>query len=136
MKRSPSPRPSPSGRGRSVSQSLDEQKGSPGSNAGSCVTFSPRERVGVREKRAAEFQPCKQTTRDSRRGRPFSRVGEICAKHYTTREPVCLRWQDGRITSLDAAAQTSANLWLAPALMDVQVNGFGGVDFQQDDLRL
>ena len=64
-------------------------------------------------------------------------TGEIFARHYTTHEPVCLRWQDGRITSMERAVQLPPeNFWLAPALMDVQVNGFGGVDFQQDDLQL
>ena len=29
----------------------------------------------------------------------------------------------------------SKNLWMAPALFDVQVNGYGGVDFQQDHLQ-
>jgi len=33
-----------------------------------------------------------------------------------------------------SSAVPSENLWLAPALFDAQVNGFGGVDFQQDDL--
>jgi N-acetylglucosamine-6-phosphate deacetylase len=63
--------------------------------------------------------------------------GEISARHYATRELIYLRWQDGRITSLETATQSAAtNLWVAPALMDVQVNGFGGFDFQQDDLQL
>src|SRR5436309_5749988 len=60
---------------------------------------------------------------------------EVCAWHYATRRPVRLRWQAGRISHLEpAAAPPPRDLWLAPPLLDLQVNGFGGVDFQQDDL--
>ena len=63
--------------------------------------------------------------------------GEVRARHYATREVVCLRWRDGRIVSLETSSQApAADLWLAPALVDLQVNGFGGIDFQQDNLTL
>jgi N-acetylglucosamine-6-phosphate deacetylase len=61
--------------------------------------------------------------------------GEITAKHYATGQPVCLRWRDGQITDLsptNSAAATDG--WLGPALIDLQVNGYAGVDFQQDNL--
>ncbi|MBI2929492.1 MAG: N-acetylglucosamine-6-phosphate deacetylase [Verrucomicrobia bacterium] len=61
--------------------------------------------------------------------------GEICAWHYATRQPVRLRPEDGGATQLKpAAAAPERDLWLAPALVDVQVNGFAGVDFQRDGL--
>lgn len=61
--------------------------------------------------------------------------GEIIARHYATRQPVRLRWNSGRIVSLDSVpAVAEENIWLAPALMDVQVNGYAGVDFQRDDV--
>jgi len=61
--------------------------------------------------------------------------GEICARHYATREPVRLRWQGGIITHLESAESSLApGLWLAPPLFDLQINGYGGVDFQQDNL--
>ena len=63
--------------------------------------------------------------------------GELCAWHYATREPVNLSWQGGKITRLKASkSQAPAGQWLAPVLIDVQVNGYAGIDFQQDDLSL
>lgn len=64
---------------------------------------------------------------------PGMDAGEICGWHYATRAPVCLRWRAGRITALDAApAEPPPDQWLAPALVDLQVNGFASVDFQRD----
>lgn len=61
--------------------------------------------------------------------------GDIQARHYTTGEPVFVRWREGRLTELAPCAQlTDPDLWIAPALVDLQVNGFAGVDFQQDGL--
>ena len=63
--------------------------------------------------------------------------GEICARHYATGKGVALEWQDGVITNLRAAAQSVANeKWIAPTLVDLQVNGFAGVDFQRDNLTV
>jgi N-acetylglucosamine-6-phosphate deacetylase len=61
--------------------------------------------------------------------------GETYAWHYATRQPVRLRWQDGVISQLERApAPPPKDLWLAPPLLDLQINGYGGVDFQQDNL--
>lgn len=61
--------------------------------------------------------------------------GSITARHYATREMMTLTWRDGMITEIrPAAAQLSEDLWFAPGLVDLQINGFGGVDFQQDGL--
>jgi len=63
--------------------------------------------------------------------------GEIRARHYATGQPVALTWHQGVIQSVHPAAQTGdADTWIAPALVDLQVNGFAGVDFQQDDLTV
>src|SRR5689334_16790042 len=63
--------------------------------------------------------------------------GDISAWHYLTREPVRVRWERGIITHLEPATIAPVkNLWLAPGLFDLQVNGYGGVDFQQDNLRV
>jgi len=61
--------------------------------------------------------------------------GEICGWHYATREPVRVRWEDGLITHIEPAEPPSpSEVWLVPTLFDLQVNGYGGVDFQQDNL--
>src|SRR6266700_3527933 len=61
--------------------------------------------------------------------------GEVHAWHWATRQPVRLGWQEGTITHLTTADPLPPrDVWIAPALFDVQVNGYGGVDFQQDNL--
>ena len=61
--------------------------------------------------------------------------GEISAWHYASRKPVRIRWQKGVITHLEkASTQPPRDLWVAPSLFDNQVNGYGGIDFQQDNL--
>lgn len=46
-----------------------------------------------------------------------------------------LSWEGGKITGIVHLAEgTATEVWLAPLLIDVQVNGYAGVDFQQDDL--
>ncbi len=63
--------------------------------------------------------------------------GERCVRHYTSRRVIRLHWQGGRITDLAAAPGASTDeWWVAPLLFDLQVNGYAGVDFQQDDLTL
>lgn len=63
--------------------------------------------------------------------------GEICARDPATGQPVSVRWQDGKITHCEpATTATDEALWIASPLVDLQINGFGGVDFQQDDLRI
>jgi N-acetylglucosamine-6-phosphate deacetylase len=61
---------------------------------------------------------------------------EILGRHFATRQPVRLCWENGIIQKLEPApAPPPENVWLAPALFDLQVNGFGGIDFQRDDLN-
>src|SRR5882724_1393558 len=68
--------------------------------------------------------------------------GEICGKHYATGEPIRLSWENGKITEMErvgpgrGATDATTDVWIAPGLFDAQVNGYGGVDFQQDDLRV
>lgn len=61
-------------------------------------------------------------------------TGELTARHFATRQPVRVRWTGGVITHLEPAPAPTEAAWIAPALFDVQVNGYAGVDFQQDDL--
>ncbi len=61
--------------------------------------------------------------------------GDIWARHYTTGQCVHLRWHAGRITGMEPGPERSGIVqWLAPTLVDLQINGYGGVDFQRDDL--
>lgn len=62
------------------------------------------------------------------------REGEICARDFATGQPLQLRWRAGFITEAKAAGDAPKDLWVAPGLVDLQINGYGGVDFQQDDL--
>ncbi len=64
-------------------------------------------------------------------------TGELLAWHYASRQPVIIRWSSGRIREIvSAPAGVPNSLWIAPSLFDVQVNGFAGVDFQRDDLKV
>lgn len=63
--------------------------------------------------------------------------GEVSAWHYASRQPVTVAWRDGMITRLAAATTPPPqDLWIAPSLFDLQINGYAGVDFQQDELTL
>jgi N-acetylglucosamine-6-phosphate deacetylase len=61
--------------------------------------------------------------------------GEVRGWHYASRKPVCLGWQNGIITHI-LPAEAPKDVWLAPALFDAQINGYSGVDFQQDNLSV
>jgi N-acetylglucosamine-6-phosphate deacetylase len=62
--------------------------------------------------------------------------GEVHARHYGTGQNVRLRWKDGVITSIEPTeAPAPENIWVAPGLFDLQINGYAGIDFQQDNLR-
>lgn len=64
-------------------------------------------------------------------------TGEISAWHYSTRQPVRLRWTGGFITEVETLTDAPPpGEWIAPALFDLQVNGYAGVDFQQDHLTV
>ncbi len=59
----------------------------------------------------------------------------VIAWQYQTGQPVEVQWRDGFITSVrPAAVPPKEQTWIAPGLVDLQINGFGGIDFQQDDL--
>ena len=61
--------------------------------------------------------------------------GEVHGWHYATREPVRLHWKDGKILSLERASNNPpSHTWIAPGVVDLQINGYAGVDFQQDNV--
>jgi N-acetylglucosamine-6-phosphate deacetylase len=59
--------------------------------------------------------------------------GEICGRHFASGQPLRVVWTDSNITSVTPASDAEAHGWLAPTLLDLQINGYGGVDFQRDD---
>ncbi len=68
---------------------------------------------------------------------PIMASGNVIALDYRTGNPVRLDWSNGVVTAFGPAALPPGNLpWLAPTLFDLQINGFAGVDFQQDALPL
>jgi N-acetylglucosamine-6-phosphate deacetylase len=60
----------------------------------------------------------------------------IRARHFATGEPVQIAWRGGVVTAIEKASEAPDDLWVAPTLFDVQVNGYGSIDFQQDDLTV
>ncbi len=58
--------------------------------------------------------------------------GEICGRHFASGQSLRVKWNDGVITEVSATANTDGP-WLAPTLVDLQINGYAGVDFQRDD---
>src|SRR5436853_359913 len=59
--------------------------------------------------------------------------GEIIARHYATRQPIRLRWEAGTISAVEVVQDAPSDLWIAPPLIDLQINGYAGVDFPPDN---
>lgn len=59
--------------------------------------------------------------------------GEIVGRHFASGQPLRVKWSAGVISEVSAAAHDAGRVWLAPTLLDLQINGYGGVDFQRDD---
>jgi len=60
-------------------------------------------------------------------------AGELTARHYRSGAGLRLRWEAGRITeAVPVPAPETGTLRVAPALFDLQINGYGGIDFQND----
>jgi len=61
--------------------------------------------------------------------------GEIHAWNILDRKPVLAKWEEGLFTVITPTDEPPAEAkWIGPPLVDVQVNGYAGIDFQQDDL--
>lgn len=60
----------------------------------------------------------------------------IQGRHYATGDWIEIQSTDGTITSIRSCTRPDnvSPVWIAPALVDLQVNGYGGIDFQQDNL--
>lgn len=59
--------------------------------------------------------------------------GVVVAKHWQSGNTMRLVFENGLITE-SASDNTDTDWWIAPALVDLQVNGFLGVDFQSDSI--
>jgi N-acetylglucosamine-6-phosphate deacetylase len=63
--------------------------------------------------------------------------GDLSAWHVATHQPLRIRWNKGIITHCETGSSLPAKEeWIGPTLFDVQVNGYAGVDFQQDNLTV
>jgi N-acetylglucosamine-6-phosphate deacetylase len=61
--------------------------------------------------------------------------GELVARRVPDGAPCRVAWQNGRLTDFSVVETPDVpSAWIAPALVDLQVNGFAGVDFQRDGL--
>ncbi len=61
--------------------------------------------------------------------------GEIHAWNILDRQPVLAKWVEGLFTEITPTDEPPAETkWIGPPLLDIQVNGYAGIDFQQDDL--
>jgi len=63
---------------------------------------------------------------------------ELLARRYDTGCWTRLVWQQDRLVELETLARPPGlkeELWVAPGLVDIQVNGYGGQEFASDQLR-
>ncbi len=63
--------------------------------------------------------------------------GEVHAWNIINRQPVIVRWENGAFTEIAPTNKKPAqNKWIGPPLVDLQINGFAGIDFQKDKLSV
>jgi N-acetylglucosamine-6-phosphate deacetylase len=62
-------------------------------------------------------------------------AGDLIARHFRSGRLLCFRWENGLFTRISPANHPSQPAWaIAPTLFDGQINGFAGIDFQQDNI--
>jgi N-acetylglucosamine-6-phosphate deacetylase len=62
--------------------------------------------------------------------------GTSHCRHYATGRPVRVTWSEGIITALEETGDAPPqDVWIAPSLVDLQINGYAGVDFQGDGVK-
>ncbi|HYE06994.1 MAG TPA: N-acetylglucosamine-6-phosphate deacetylase [Planctomycetota bacterium] len=63
----------------------------------------------------------------------MSSTGSLRAWHYRTRAPVEVAWADGVFTRVEPTTrEPDGDAWIAPGLVELQVNGYGGINFRDD----
>lgn len=63
--------------------------------------------------------------------------GEVHAWNILDRQPIIVKWDDGAFTEISATnKKPEQDKWIGPPLVDLQINGFAGIDFQQDNLSV
>ncbi len=70
-----------------------------------------------------------------------ARAGSLLVRSRSDERVHRLAWAEGRVTELtrcetEAEADPTAVPWLVPSVFDLQVNGYGGVDFQAREVAL
>ncbi len=63
----------------------------------------------------------------------MANMADICARDYRTGEGRRVFFRDGRVESIEPT-DALGDVWLAPGIFDLQVNGYAGIDFQRDGL--
>lgn len=66
----------------------------------------------------------------------MNRSGEVSALHYETGRPVRIKFSGGLISSVDEIPMSDElnDIYVAPGLIDNQINGYRGVDFSDPSL--
>jgi N-acetylglucosamine-6-phosphate deacetylase len=60
----------------------------------------------------------------------------LVARRYDTLAPVSLQIESGRISRIEPAADAPTFPMVAPGLVDLQINGFGGIEFNDRELTI
>jgi N-acetylglucosamine-6-phosphate deacetylase len=64
-------------------------------------------------------------------------LSSIQARHYNTAEPIVVSFDEGVICDISQLESAPENLpYVAPGLVDVQVNGYGGQEFNDPELTV
>lgn len=59
----------------------------------------------------------------------------VIGKLFNTGEQIEVSWENAKITAIKPSTGIlKKEIWIVPGLLDLQINGFAGVDFQQDNL--
>ncbi len=63
--------------------------------------------------------------------------GQIVGRELGSGVAMTLEWSGGVVTRMEQASTSGAGVpWLAPSLLDLQVNGYGGVDYQDPSISV